>query len=307
MIFLTQLTALLFLAAFPEAGRADDSPSTSGVNFVPQVTIGQDSEANFTKGTAVPVDGNTVGQYIRLIYKYAIGVIGILATIVMMIGGVLWLTAGGNQTRVSEAQEWIKASITGLALALASYLILATVNPALTTFKSLDIQKISQYNFKCCVTQLLVSDQNGNGVTDYECADVHTDTDQANCRGNIQNQSCSSLIECQGRTNGQNQPAAPLGTCDTQGLCPSSQYCVNGNCYNGSAYSPCKDPVNSLGQCKNGSCVMGIGSTGVGICSPGDPGSVCCSNSDCKSGKCTRDTNLDCTESDVKNAIYVCK
>src|SRR3989338_8098402 len=61
-----------------------------------------------------------------------------------MIGGVLWIVAGGNATRVGEAKAWIGAALTGLVLALTSYLILNTVNPALVNFKTTNIPGVEK-------------------------------------------------------------------------------------------------------------------------------------------------------------------
>ncbi len=82
---------------------------------------------------------NWIGQYISSIYKYAIGIVGILAAVVLMIGGVMWIVAGGNATMIGEAKLWIGASLTGLIIALCSYVILYQVNPELVNFKSLKL------------------------------------------------------------------------------------------------------------------------------------------------------------------------
>ncbi|MBU2264307.1 pilin, partial [Patescibacteria group bacterium] len=80
-----------------------------------------------------------ISEYIAGIYKYAIGIVGILAAVVLMIGGVLWIIAGGNATAIGEAKSWIAASLTGLVIALCSYTILYQVNPNLLNFKPLTI------------------------------------------------------------------------------------------------------------------------------------------------------------------------
>jgi len=109
------------------------------VKFQPQVSI--PGSAEFQKNAdAKKVDTGTLGRYIRDIYKYAIGVVGILSAVVMMWGGVRWLTAGGNSSAIEDAKGWITASLTGLILVLASYSILHYVNPKLTAFERLDIQ-----------------------------------------------------------------------------------------------------------------------------------------------------------------------
>lgn len=83
-----------------------------------------------------------IKEYVTAIYKYAIGIAGILATLVLMFGGVLWLTAGGNAGQVQEATAWIGASLTGLIIALSSYVILYQVNPSLVSFSSTTLTAI---------------------------------------------------------------------------------------------------------------------------------------------------------------------
>jgi hypothetical protein len=89
-----------------------------------------------------------IGEYIAGLYKYAIGIVGILAAVVLMIGGVIWITAGGNQTRVGEARAWIGASLTGLIIALTSYMILYQVNPDLVNFRAIVIPEVKEMG--CC-------------------------------------------------------------------------------------------------------------------------------------------------------------
>ncbi len=85
-----------------------------------------------------------IGEYIGAIYKYAIGIIGIVAAIALMIGGVRWLTAGGNPSAVKDAQSWITGAITGLIIGLASYLILYQINPNLVIFKPIRVKMVKE-------------------------------------------------------------------------------------------------------------------------------------------------------------------
>ena len=125
-IFLTLLFGIiLFLSSLQ---------STSAINFTPQIGMGKD----FPAGVAKPIDPTSIGQYIRAIYNYAIGIVGILAVVVMMVGGIIWITAGGNAERVGQAKAWIAAAITGLILTLCSFVILKTVNSNLVEFKSIN-------------------------------------------------------------------------------------------------------------------------------------------------------------------------
>ena len=155
IIFIFQLASLIFLFVLPQVSQAAD-PAT----FKPQVEIpGMDKEFGATDpktgGYAIPGSTASIAKYIKVIYKYAIGIVGILAAVVLMVGGVMWIVAGGNATAIGEAKAWIGASLTGLVLALMSYLILATVNPALVDLKTTTIKKVTSgtetITEGCCV------------------------------------------------------------------------------------------------------------------------------------------------------------
>jgi len=86
---------------------------------------------------------DSIGTYITEVYKYAVGVVGILASIVIMWGGVRWLTAGGDKGAVDDAKKWIEGALSGLILVMTSYMILYFVNPDLIKFKSIKIDQIN--------------------------------------------------------------------------------------------------------------------------------------------------------------------
>lgn len=85
-----------------------------------------------------------LAQYIAAGYKYFVGVAVILAIVLMMIGGFQWMTSGGNAEGVSAGKKRITHAVTGLALALGSYVILFTINPDLIKLKSINIASIKQ-------------------------------------------------------------------------------------------------------------------------------------------------------------------
>ena len=83
-----------------------------------------------------------IANYVKAIYKYLIGIVGIVAAIALMVGGVIWLTAGGSADKVGQAKDIISSSLTGLVIALCSFLILGTINPDLVNFKVENIGQI---------------------------------------------------------------------------------------------------------------------------------------------------------------------
>jgi hypothetical protein len=139
-VFLFELIGFGLILTAGETARAADSIILKYAAPLP----GGPASTDFTANRST----KPIADYIKLIYKYAIGVVGILATVVMMIGGIMWIMSGGSPERTGEAKAYISASLTGLILTLCSYLILATVNPALTNFKLTEIPAAGELG--CC-------------------------------------------------------------------------------------------------------------------------------------------------------------
>lgn len=125
---------LSFVLAFPFLVLAQDVP-------VVKVHLGSFDGSQFTaqncSGGTCPVDW--IGQYVSALYQYGIIVAAILATVMLMVGGFLWLTSGGNPSRITRGKEFITSSLSGLLLALFSFIILYTINPNLVNLKAISV------------------------------------------------------------------------------------------------------------------------------------------------------------------------
>lgn len=75
-------------------------------------------------------------DYIRYIYLFSLGVVGLAAFGAMVYGGSLYMASGAKPALQGEAKEWFKGAIGGLILALASFLILSTINPNLVKLEA---------------------------------------------------------------------------------------------------------------------------------------------------------------------------
>ncbi|MFA5886246.1 MAG: pilin [Patescibacteria group bacterium] len=95
--------------------------------------------------TSVNPDGSTqvsvpwISEYLLALYNYSLSIAGILAALVLMAGGVLWLISGGDASKITQSKELISGSLAGILILFCSYIILYQINPALTIFKPLDI------------------------------------------------------------------------------------------------------------------------------------------------------------------------
>ena len=119
------------------------------VKLNPNVNIpGYGQEVTFDDGTT----GN-IAKYIVAIYKYGISVGAILATVVIMAAGLIWLTSGGSQEKIGQAKNYISGSIIGLVILFGSYILLNTINPELVNFNVSSIKPIGTLDHGCCESE----------------------------------------------------------------------------------------------------------------------------------------------------------
>lgn len=85
-----------------------------------------------------------LAQYIAGLQNYAIGIVGVIAVIVLMIGGIIWLTAAGNNHQIDQAKKLIGGSVIGVFLVLSAYSILYIINPNLTVLNSINLRYINR-------------------------------------------------------------------------------------------------------------------------------------------------------------------
>jgi hypothetical protein len=67
------------------------------------------------------------------IIRVGMGLLGMIAVVIVMYGGFLWMTAGGNDEQVGEAKKWLMGGVIGLiiilsAFALSTFVINSLVN-----------------------------------------------------------------------------------------------------------------------------------------------------------------------------------
>jgi hypothetical protein len=85
----------------------------------------------------VQITGTTLAELIRALFKWGIRVIAILAVIMIMVAGVQWMLAMGNQSKINQAKDKISSALMGLILALGAHFLLSFINPALVNLVDL--------------------------------------------------------------------------------------------------------------------------------------------------------------------------
>jgi hypothetical protein len=68
-------------------------------------------------------------NYIGLIVNFLTALIVAVGVLMVVVGGYLYMTAGGSADRVQLGKGFIIAALTGIVLALTAWVILATLGP----------------------------------------------------------------------------------------------------------------------------------------------------------------------------------
>jgi len=85
-----------------------------------------------------------IGDFIKTNYNYALGIVGILAAVMMIVAGFQWVTSGGNSEAITSAKKRIGGAIVGMFIAYMSFFILNTINPATVNLRLPQVWLIRQ-------------------------------------------------------------------------------------------------------------------------------------------------------------------
>ncbi len=85
-----------------------------------------DLGVNAIQGTVKLGSGDVRSTAARII-NVALGFLGIIAVVIVLIGGFQYMISGGNDTKTAEARQLIFAGIIGLAIILSAWAITSFV------------------------------------------------------------------------------------------------------------------------------------------------------------------------------------
>ncbi|MBI4458253.1 hypothetical protein HY633_04790 [Candidatus Uhrbacteria bacterium] len=267
-----------------------------------------------------------LGTYVVTVYRYSVSVAGIIAAVIMMIGGFQYLTAGGDAGRVTQGKERIVDALVGLFLTLAAYLILNTINPDLVKLQLPRLPMIKRQEFvRCLATEncfpcgqtygvLPIPEGSKPPTNPCDPSAVTTDPQKiqqavAECTGKGCGKACGTSVGFNCREVSAKITAADERCNKDQAAADSSAPkpsfvcwgCTvdGGDCSPSGSNPACCGGFCGQSKCTNGQvgahcdaksdCATGICNTSYGnICTSGEVGSPCNSTAECKSGyKCS--------------------
>lgn len=83
-----------------------------------------------TSALSVWEPGNTLGlgssdlqATVIAVIQWILGLLGLVAVIMILVGGFKWMTAGGNEEKIESAKKLLTAAIIGLIIVLLAWAI----------------------------------------------------------------------------------------------------------------------------------------------------------------------------------------
>ncbi|MBD3282522.1 MAG: hypothetical protein GF387_02860 [Candidatus Portnoybacteria bacterium] len=114
-----------------------------------------------------PGTESNLSEIIAYIYYFALGIAGVAALVVIIIGAAQYTFSAGNESQMSDAKNRIISAILGVILLLASVLILRVINPDLIDIglnqEQLGIDYKGNMEYACELTN--TSDCDGTFIT----------------------------------------------------------------------------------------------------------------------------------------------
>mgnify|MGYP001009860239 FL=1 len=103
-----------------------------------------------------------ISYYIGMVYNFAAAIVGVVAVVMIIIGGIQYSASAGNPAALASAKETITSAIIGLAIVLMSYLILGAfsgkfTNLAEPNIKQINIDEINSGDDKQAVNDICLS------------------------------------------------------------------------------------------------------------------------------------------------------
>lgn len=122
IIFSVVLLTVPFFSVFAQSYGLNETVSTGNLKEAFMVSE-VDNE------TAEQFLSTRVGNVLAMVLSF----LGVLFLILIIVGGIRWMTAAGNQDKVEKAKDMIISAIIGLVIVFSAYAITAFIGSALTS------------------------------------------------------------------------------------------------------------------------------------------------------------------------------
>jgi len=231
-------------------------------------------------------------SYVVAIFRFGVVLIASFLVVLMVVGGVIYMTSAGNKGRADKGLGYIKNAAYALIAVIFSYFILNTINPNLT---NLSINGVGNITGKKLCAEITTKDLCGKKTN--TC--IWLDKKEACVSGSVQCESISTETDC----NLLGNSCLWIQQTDLKGSCVTPRPKTAGDC----------ELLKTLNGCQTGSgCTWEYGcnlkksnlvllNVGPNPCTKYKYDSTCKSNISCKwytKGSCMKSIdayNIDCS------------
>jgi len=116
------LTVVLLSVSLPIAAIADEGPWNEWMS-------------NTIINTPVKPNADLIGIIFKAI-QYILAFLGVVAVVIILYAGFMWMTAGGNDEKVGKAKKILIAGVIGMVIILLAYAIATFVIERLNEFSA---------------------------------------------------------------------------------------------------------------------------------------------------------------------------
>jgi len=128
------LGALFALALMLPSVIGFSHPANAQVLTGDELFGGEKTGAEFASAAGLG-SGNLVDTISQII-RVALGFLGVVAVVIILLGGFKWMASGGNDEKVKKAKQLIFSGIIGLAIVLSAFAIASFVITQISTATS---------------------------------------------------------------------------------------------------------------------------------------------------------------------------
>ncbi len=118
----------LIVSNFVLAQTTPNAPNIPSTSNTPSTTTGtKTSTATLTNPLSVSTPGALIGNIIKTL----MGVVGVVAVLMIVWGGVMYMTSAGSDEKIGTAKKIITGAIIGLVISILAYVIIDFVIKAI--------------------------------------------------------------------------------------------------------------------------------------------------------------------------------
>ncbi|MBU1421084.1 pilin [Patescibacteria group bacterium] len=123
LVFSVFLFSFLFLSQFVFIQNVSSTNAATSTIWDQQEVLKEIGNSAFDASAGEPATTGTIAAVIAKVIKIALGLLGVIFVVLLVISGFKYMTAGGNEEQITKSLDTIKHAVIGLIIVIMSYAI----------------------------------------------------------------------------------------------------------------------------------------------------------------------------------------